>query len=228
MIPLRDTIRSRHFPIMNWLILAANALVFFYELNLSGPEMTRFVDSFALVPLRMQNNPLWFAFTVFSSMFMHAGWFHFISNMWILYIFGDNVEDRMGSFSYLIFYLISGVAAALLQSALFPNSPIPVLGASGAIAGVLGAYILLYPSARVVTLIPIFFIFSAIKVPAILFLGFWFVSQLFSGLASIGAAGGGVAWWAHIGGFVVGLLLTPFFLHRPVPEPETIDYFAQR
>lgn len=228
MIPLRDSIRSRHFPMMNWLILAANALVFFYELNLSPSGLNNFIGEFALVPARMQGTPIWFAFTVFSSMFMHAGWFHFISNMWILYIFGDNVEDRMGSFSYLIFYLLSGAAAAILQSALFPNSAIPILGASGAIAGVLGAYIFLFPSARVVTLIPIFFIFSAVNVPAVVYLGFWFVSQLFSGLASIGSAGGGVAWWAHIGGFLVGLMLTQFFLRRPVPEPDSIDYYSPR
>jgi membrane associated rhomboid family serine protease len=176
----------------------------------------------------MQTAPVWFGFTVFSSMFMHAGWFHFISNMWILYIFGDNVEDRMGSFSYLIFYLISGIAAALLQAFIFPNSSIPVLGASGAIAGVMGAYIFLFPSARVVTLLPIFLFFSVIRVRAIIFLGFWFVSQLFSGLASIGAAGGGVAWWAHIGGFLVGLLLTPFFLNRPAPRREDISIFPER
>lgn len=228
MIPLRDSIRSRHFPVMNWLILAANAVVFYYELSLSGSGLNNFINDFALVPARMQGTPIWFAFTVFSSMFMHAGWFHFISNMWILYIFGDNVEDRMGSFSYLIFYLLSGVAAAILQSALFPNSAIPILGASGAIAGVLGAYIFLFPSARVVTLIPILFIFSAVNVPAVVYLGFWFVSQLFSGLASIGAAGGGVAWWAHIGGFLVGLVVTPFFLRRPAPEPDSIDYFSPR
>lgn len=228
MIPLRDTIRSRHFPIMTWLILAANALVFFYELSLSGPGLASFNDSFALVPSRMQNQPIWFGITIFSSMFMHAGWFHFISNVWILYIFGDNVEDRMGSIPFLFFYLISGIAAALFQSALSPNSLIPIVGASGAIAGVLGAYILLYPRARVVTLIPIIFFFSVVNIPAIIYLGFWFISQLFSGLASIGAAGGGVAWWAHVGGFLVGLLLTRFFLHRPPPEPEYIDYYAKR
>ena len=228
MIPLRDTIRTRHFPIMNWLILLANAVVFFYELNLGGNGLNQFIERFALAPSRMQSAPLWFAFSVFSSMFMHAGWFHFISNMWILYIFGDNVEDRMGSFSYLIFYLISGIAAALLQVAIFPNSSIPVLGASGAIAGVLGAYIFLFPSARVVTLLPIFLFFSVVRVPAVIFLGFWFVSQLFSGLASIGAAGGGVAWWAHIGGFLVGLLLSPFFLNRPTPQREDINFFPDR
>ncbi|MDA1329802.1 MAG: rhomboid family intramembrane serine protease [Chloroflexi bacterium] len=228
MIPLRDTIRSRHFPIMTWLILGTNALVFFYELTLGPNQLLHFTNQFALVPGTLQTSPLWFATTVFTSMFMHAGWFHFLSNMWILFIFGDNVEDRMGSLSFLIFYLLSGIAAALLQTLIFSGSTIPVLGASGAIAGVLGAYIFLFPSARVVTFVPIFFFLSVVKVPAIIYIGFWFVSQLFSGIASIGAAGGGVAWWAHIGGFLVGLAATPFFLHRSPPPPDYLDTYASR
>lgn len=221
MIPLRDTNRARHFPVMNWILLGLNTLVFIYELNLSQPGLVRFVNNFALVPARINDQPVHYAMTVLSSMFMHAGWFHFLSNMWVLYIFGDNVEDRMGSVSYLIFYLLSGTAAALLQTFIFPGSGVPVIGASGAIAGVLGAYIFLFPAARVVTLVPIFFFISLIEVPAIIFLGFWFISQLFSGLASIGIQSGGVAWWAHVGGFLVGLVVSPFFLHRPRPrQPE--------
>ena len=214
MIPLRDTTRSRNFPVMNWLLITANGLVFFYELGLSSGGLERFVQTFALVPSRVQGEPLTFAITIFTSMFMHAGWFHILSNMWVLFIFGDNVEDRMGSLPYLIFYLLGGTAAALLQTYVAPGSSVPVLGASGAIAGVLGAYILLFPAARVVTLIPIFFFISLIEVPAFVFLGFWFVSQLFSGLASIGTAAGGVAWWAHVGGFLVGLVLCPLFARR--------------
>ena len=214
MIPLRDTTRSRNFPVMNWLLITANGLVFFYELGLSSGGLERFVQTFALVPSRVQGEPLTFAITIFTSMFMHAGWFHILSNMWVLFIFGDNVEDRMGSLPYLIFYLLGGTAAALLQTYVAPGSSVPVLGASGAIAAVLGAYILLFPAARVVTLIPIFFFISLIEVPALVFLGFWFVSQLFSGLASIGTAAGGVAWWAHVGGFLVGLVLCPLFARR--------------
>ena len=214
MIPLRDTTRSRNFPVMNWLLIIANGLLFFYELGLSSGGLERFVQTYALVPSRAEGEPLTFAITIFTSMFMHAGWFHILSNMWVLFIFGDNVEDRMGSLPYLTFYLLGGTAAALLQTYVAPGSSVPVLGASGAIAGVLGAYILLFPAARVVTLIPIFFFISLIEVPALVFLGFWFVSQLFSGLASIGTAAGGVAWWAHVGGFLVGLVLCPLFARR--------------
>ncbi len=211
MIPLRDTNRASSFPVVNWLIIIANALVFFYELSLSNSGIQSFVSSFALIPSHLESQPLTFAVTVFTSMFMHAGWFHILSNMWVLFIFGDNVEDRMGSVGYLIFYLLGGVAAAALQTYVSLGSSVPVLGASGAIAAVLGAYLILAPGSRVVTLVPIFFFLTLIEVPALLFIGFWFVSQLFSGLASIDTQAGGVAWWAHIGGFVVGLVLAPIF-----------------
>jgi membrane associated rhomboid family serine protease len=220
MIPLRDTIRSRHFPFITWLLLGVNAVVFFYQVTMGYDALEYFVNLFALVPATWVENPLWYILTLFTSMFMHAGWFHFLSNMWILYIFGDNVEDRMGPLGFLSFYLFSGVAAGLLQTFIDPFSIIPVLGASGAIAGVMGAYILLYPRARVVTLIPIFFIFTTVNIPAIFYLGFWFISQLFSGIASLGATMGGVAWWAHIGGFLFGLVISRFFMWRPKPLPE--------
>ncbi len=213
MIPLRDTNRAGSFPVMNWLIIAANALVFFYELGLSSSGLNNFVNSFALVPARLGTQPINFAVTIFTSMFMHAGWLHILSNMWVLFIFGDNVEDRMGSVPYLIFYLLGGVAAAALQTYVSPGSTVPVLGASGAIAGVLGAYLVLFPRARVLSLVPIFFIWL-IEVPAIVFIGFWFITQLFSGLASIGTQAGGVAWWAHVGGFLIGLLLGPLLARR--------------
>ena len=222
MIPLRDSARSRHFPVMNWIIIAVNVLVFIFELGLSGGELERFVNSFALVPSRLEGQPVTYAVTIFSSMFMHAGWFHIISNMWILFIFGDNVEDRMGPVPYLVFYLLGGVAAALLQTYIGPGSSVPVLGASGAIAGVLGAYMFLFPAARVTTLVPILFLITVIEVPALIFIGFWFVTQLFSGLASIGAVEG-VAWWAHIGGFLVGLIISPLFLRRS--PPRQMDFF---
>ncbi len=222
MIPLRDTNRSRHFPVMNWILIGVNLLVFIFELGLSSGQLQDFVNNYALVPSRLQGQPATYAISIFTSMFMHAGWFHILSNMWILYIFGDNVEDRMGSIPYLVFYLLGGVAAALLQTYVGTGTDVPVLGASGAIAGVLGAYIFLFPSARVVTLVPIIFLLTVIEVPAVLFIGFWFVTQLFSGLASLGAVEG-VAWWAHIGGFVIGLVLSPFFLRRP--PPRQIEFF---
>ncbi|MEX2144396.1 MAG: rhomboid family intramembrane serine protease [Anaerolineales bacterium] len=215
MIPLRDRTRSHSFPVMNWLLIAANTLVFLYELGLQGGQLQRFIGAYALVPARVETDPATYAFTIFSSIFMHAGWFHFLSNMWVLFIFGDNVEDRMGPLRYLLFYLLGGLAAGLLQVSQTSGSTVPVLGASGAIAAVLGAYIFLFPRARIVTLVFIVFFISVIEIPAVVFLGFWFFSQLFSGLASLSAeATQGVAWWAHIGGFLVGLVIFRFFLRR--------------
>ena len=224
MIPLRDTIRSRHFPVMTWIILGANSLVFLFMLVLSNDQLETFVSNFAMIPIRSQTNPFWFAVTLFTSMFLHSGWMHFLSNMWILFIFGDNVEDRMGPIGFLAFYLLSGLAAGVLQFFVFPNSPIPTLGASGAIAGVMGAYLVLFPQARVVTLV-IFFFITTVDIPAILFLGIWFITQFFSGVTSLGQmAVGGVAWWAHIGGFVFGFLAVRRFLFRPQPLPNVINY----
>jgi len=181
MIPLRDKVRSRHFPLVTWLLLGTNTIVFLFQLTLDNTSLDNFVNLFALIPINWKFDPAWFILTLFTSMFLHAGWFHFLSNMWIFYIFGDNVEDRMGPVGFLCFYLLGGLAAGFMQTFVDPNSVIPVLGASGAIAGVMGAYILLYPRARVVTLIPIFLIFTTFNIPAIFYLGFWFVSQLFSG-----------------------------------------------
>jgi membrane associated rhomboid family serine protease len=148
-------------------------------------------------------------FTLLSSMFLHGGWMHIIGNMWSLWIFGDNVEDRMGRGGFLLFYLLSGLAAGAVHVVTNPASRVPTVGASGAIAGVMGAYLLLFPHASVVTMVPIFFFLQVVEIPAVFFLGFWFLSQLFSGTLSLAAAGpqaAGVAWWAHIGGFVVGFL----------------------
>lgn len=229
MIPLRDTIRSRHKPVMTWLIVGANVVVFLFQLTLNNSQLQTFVNNFALTPATWQTQPIWFVVTMFTSMFMHSGWLHILSNMWILFIFGDNVEDRMGPFGFLAFYLLSGLAAGTLQVAIQPTSTVPTLGASGAIAGVMGAYIVLFPRSRVVTLIPIFFFFWTINIPAILYLGFWFFSQFFSGLASLGQVTmGGVAWWAHIGGFLFGVLMVRRFLFRsPPPPPNVITLSSQ-
>lgn len=161
-------------------------------------------------------------------MFLHGGWFHLISNMWVLFIFGDNVEDRMGHGRFLLFYLLSGLAAGLMQALAAPGSHLPTVGASGAIAGVLGAYLLFFPGARVLTLIPFFFFFSFVEIPALFYLGFWFIAQLYSGLFALalpaGMSAGGVAWWAHIGGFLFGLLLARRFER---PRPAWGDPFAR-
>ena len=217
MLPLKDTIRSTTFPLVNWIFIVLNALAFLFELTLSPAELNNLIGSFGLVPALVHPlNPVSFL-PFLTSIFLHGGWLHFLSNMWVLFIFGDNVEDRMGSGRYFIFYLLSGLAAGLLQYILMPASEVPSIGASGAIAGVLGAYFLFYPRARVLTLIPLFIIPWFVEIPAIIFLGFWFVSQLFSGLLSLGATAaqsGGIAWWAHVGGFIFGLIAGRLFAIR--------------
>jgi membrane associated rhomboid family serine protease len=229
MIPLRDTIRSRTVPVVNLVIIGLNALVFLFELTLSDQGLERFVFTFGMVPARLQltsplgllGNPLPLI-TLLTHMFLHGGWVHFLSNMWILFIFGDNVEDRMGHGRYILFYALAGLASGLLQAVVSPGSRVPAIGASGAIAGVLGAYFILYPAGRVLTFIPLFIFPWLVEIPAIIYLGFWFVTQLFSGIASLNVAGaanmGGVAWWAHIGGFLFGVLAYRFFARRPRPS----------
>ena len=212
MIPLRDTIPARRFPVVNTAIIALNVLVFLFE-SLMGPgQLERVTFTWGLVPAYFWQEGGVFAWiTVLTSMFMHGGWWHLISNMLALYIFGDNVEDRLGPVRYIFFYLCAGLAASAVHLAAYAQSPIPTVGASGAIAGVLGAYLVLYPQARVITLVPIFYFIRIVEVPALLYLGFWFVSQLFNGLFALTAVdvfqSGGVAWWAHIGGFVFGLAI---------------------
>lgn len=215
MIPLRDTVRSRRFPLVNWIIILANAAAFYYELRIGPPALNGFIHTWGLVPARFWVEPQVEWIALFSAMFLHGGWLHIVSNLWILFIFGDNVEDRMGGIKYLVFYLLSGVAAGLLQAFLLPESTVPMIGASGAIAGVLGAYLVLYPGARILSLVPILFIFTLIEIPAAFFLLFWFASQLFSGVLSLsGASGSGIAWWAHIGGFLFGMVAVGFFARR--------------
>jgi membrane associated rhomboid family serine protease len=217
MIPLYDTIRSRQFPFINWLLILSNAAVFWYELQLGESALQGFIFTWGLIPAELMANPNEEWRTVFSSMFLHGGWFHILSNMWVLYIFGDNIEDRVGSLRYVVFYLMSGIAAAFLQIFVMQGSSIPMIGASGAIAGVLGAYLISYPGARIASLVPILFIFTIVDIPAVLFLIFWFISQLYSGLFTMqGSAGSGIAWWAHIGGFIFGLIMVSFFRKRTV------------
>ncbi len=215
MIPLYDTLHARRFPLVNWLLIALNLLVFLYELSLPATALDRLTRTWGLIPAELFAHTSVAWITIFTAMFLHGGWFHILSNMWVLFIFGDNVEDRMGGGRYLFFYLLSGVAAALLEAYILPTSTAPMIGASGAIAGVLGAYLLLYPRAKVASLVPILFIFTIIDIPAFVFLPVWFVSQLFSGwLALGGAAGSGVAWWAHVGGFLFGMAAVGLFAQR--------------
>ena len=215
MFPLYDTLRSRRFPIVNWIIIALNGLVFYHELTLGNAGLERFIQTWGLVPANLAAHPGQAWITIYTAMFIHGGWLHILSNMWVLFIFGDNIEDRLGSFRYLIFYLLSGTAAALLQAYLTLKSTGPMIGASGAIAGVLGAYLVLYPRAKIASLVPILFIFTIIEIPAVLFLLFWFILQLYSGLFMLsGGADSGVAWWAHVGGFLFGMVAVLLFSRR--------------
>ena len=217
MFPLYDTVRSRRFPLMNWILIFANVAVFLYELQLGEDGLQRFIFTWGLVPAQLTSNPQQAWLTIFTAMFLHGGWFHILSNMWVLHIFGDNIEDRLGSERYLIFYLLSGVAAASLQVFVMQGSAVPMIGASGAIAGVLGAYLVSFPRSRIASLVQILFIFTIVEVPAVIFLAFWFVTQLYSGLFAMqGGGASGIAWWAHIGGFAFGLLTVSFFGRRTV------------
>jgi len=217
LIPLYDTIRSRRFPFVNWMLILANAAIFWFELRIGEAALQNFIFTWGLVPAQFLSAPQETWPTIFTSMFLHGGWFHLLSNIWVLYIFGDNIEDRVGAGSYLLFYLSSGAAAALLQIFITQDSSVPMIGASGAIAGVLGAYLISYPGARIASLVPILFIFTIVDVPAVIFLIFWFVSQLYSGLFAIqGGSASGIAWWAHIGGFIFGLIMVSFFGRRTV------------
>jgi hypothetical protein len=221
MIPLRDTTRSRNYPAVNTLLIVANGLVFLVQMA-QGPLQDAFIYTYGLVPARYSVPQVGAHFSTFqqalallSFMFLHGGFWHLLGNMWSLYIFGDNVEDRLGPFRYLVFYLLCGWASGLLHLFLNWHSPVPTIGASGAIAGVMGAYLILFPHSKILTLIPILFIPYFIEIPAFFFLGLWFFLQ-FIGAAGSDAQGGGIAWWAHVGGFVAGIILVKF-LER-VPE----------
>src|SRR5262245_45114590 len=203
MIPLRDVIPSRTVPYLTVSIIILNALAWFYELSLPREDLPVFLQQFGVVPAYFAPP------TLISSMFLHGSWSHVLGNMWYLWIFGDNVEDRMGHFRFLIFYLLCGIVAALGQMVIDPTSTLPTIGASGAIAGIMGAYFVLYPQSRVLTLIPLIIFWEIVELPALVLLGFWFLMQLFSaGTIAITAStgGGGVAFMAHVAGFLFGLI----------------------
>ena len=210
MLPLADHNPRRTTPVVNYLLIAANLLVFFWEIG-QGRYLERRLFEVAFIPARFWYSPLHplNLVSVFVSMFLHGGWLHLGGNMLYLWIFGDNIEDRLGHFKYLLFYGLSGIIATLAHAIASPASRIPSVGASGAIAGVLGAYLSLFPRAQVTTIIPIFMFITVREIPAVILLGLWFVLQLFTGAASFGGQSdvGGVAYFAHIGGFVAGMIL---------------------
>jgi membrane associated rhomboid family serine protease len=225
MIPLKDNIKSRSLPFVNWILIALNGFGFYKELSQPPQALAAFLTRWSLVPAKLAAAPdvLWP--TLFTSMFLHGGWLHLLGNMLYLWIFGDNVEDRMGHRRYFLFYLLCGLLAALGQMALNTESTVPMVGASGAIAGVLGAYFLLYPKARITAVVPIWIFLRVVDIPAVFFLGFWFVIQALQGWGTLAlpaakgaaAAAGGIAWGAHAAGFVSGCVLV-FFFKKPLPK----------
>ncbi len=233
MLPLSDHNPIRTTPVINYFLIAANVLVFFWELSL-GPDLERALFGVAFIPARFWYSPNLMVnlFRILVSMFLHGGWLHLGGNMLYLWIFGDNIEDRLGHVKYLIFYVLCGFLATMVHAFMAAGSRLPSIGASGAIAGVLGAYLILYPRAQVTTLIPIFVFVTVREIPAVIVLGLWFVLQLFTGVAAIGVPEaqnvGGVAYFAHIGGFVAGMLLIVLmggFRRRPPPRAVS-DYWS--
>jgi membrane associated rhomboid family serine protease len=229
MIPLRDSARSRTFPIVNVSLIALNFLVFFKEISLSNQAMNQMTFIYGLIPARVEAQLstgaalLALATPFITAMVLHANWLHIIGNMLYLWIFGDNVEDKVGHIPYLFFYILVGVTGSIVYCLANPTSRVPLIGASGAIAGILGAYFVSYPKARVLTLLPLFFFITIVEIPAIWFLLFWFVMQLFNGFATSLAADS-VAWWAHIGGFVAGAVLIKLFAANHPPPITKISF----
>lgn len=219
MVPLRDDNPTSITPVVTYGLIGINIAVFVFQLSLSQEGIDGFFDAWALVPAQLTESfqgaiqtPIDEWITLLSSQFLHGGFFHIGGNLLYLWVFGNNIEDRLGHVKFLIFYLGCGALAGLAQWIFDPSSAVPTIGASGAIAGVMGAYILRFPRARIVTLIPLIIFFTTVRIPAVFFLGFWFVQQALFSIASLGSdmgSGGGVAYWAHSGGFVFGLLLGP-------------------
>jgi len=218
MFPVADDVPRRNAPFATWALVALNTWAFVVELRLSEPELRDLLFRYGLVPSQLTGGAPSLAAVVpfVSSLFLHGGWLHLIGNMWMLWIFGDNVEDRIGSARFVLFYVACGLLAGALHVATNAASDVPTIGASGAVAGVLGAYFLLFPNARVLTVFPILFYPVFLVLPAVTFLGLWFLLQFWSGTLALGApnapnASGGIAWWAHVGGFLAGVLLLGVF-----------------
>ncbi|MBO8143710.1 MAG: rhomboid family intramembrane serine protease [Thermodesulfobacterium sp.] len=225
MIPLQDILPRKNPPVMTWLLILVNVIVFFYEISLSPLEREIFFRNWGFVPARFFDDYFTVLtgepgyrkyFSLITHLFIHGGWLHIIGNMWTLWIFGDNVEDRLGPFRFLTFYLLCGIFASLTHAIIYQNSVVPVVGASGAISAVMGAYFMMYPLARILVIFPVFFFPLFFEIPAFLYLGYWFLIQFYSGLFSLAipTSFGGVAWFAHIGGFVAGALIYRIFCKK--------------
>ncbi|MEM6763345.1 MAG: rhomboid family intramembrane serine protease [Bacteroidota bacterium] len=238
MLPLRDTIPSKRVPLVNWSLIGLNALAFLYQLQLSPEEMMALYAQYAVIPGNYleSGTGLVGGFSVgalipfVSCMFLHGGWGHILGNMLTLYIFGDNVEDRMGHANYLLFYLLCGFAASATHVALNASSPIPVIGASGAISGVMAAYMFLYPQSKILMLFPIVIIPFFFHIRAYLYLGFWFLLQLYNGFSDLTGpeSNGGVAFFAHVGGFVAGMILFKPFLDRKYKKEVRLESMRKK
>lgn len=222
MIPIRDSMRPKRKPFINWLLIIINLLVFFYETGLSKNQLEEIYFRYGIIPTEVLHLAQTGAFLdppflpFFSAMFLHGSWLHIIGNMWYLWIFGDNVEDRLGHFRYLLFYLIGGIIGSIAHILVNPTSPVPIIGASGAIAGVLGGYLITFPRSRVLALVPVFFFLTLMEIPAVVYLAFWFILQLFNGILSLGGVANPVAFWAHIGGFAAGMVLIKLMAPRQI------------
>lgn len=217
MIPLKDVNPSRSFPVVNLTIIVLCSLIWLYEWNLirQDPKLFElFLRQWGLVPAELGEKP----YTLLTHMFLHGSWGHIIGNMWFLWVFGDNVEDKLGKVKYILFYITAGLGAAIAQTAIslaFGGANVPMVGASGAISGVLGAYMKMFPHARVIALVPVFFFLTLMELPALVFIGIWFFVQILNGIITLPFIGyGGVAWYAHIGGFLVGYYVVDLFYKR--------------
>ena len=213
MIPLRDNIQIRSFPFVTILLILSNCYVFYLESTATSQQFTWLMTHYSLVPTQLvktlTQQSLWPGdyLPLLSNLFLHGSWLHIIGNLWFLFLFGRSSEGCLGHLNYFIFYLVCGISANLVQIAFDPSSTIPIIGASGAISGILGSYSFCFPRARISTLIPIFIFFTIIEIPAMVFIGLWFLLQIYQGTLSVSMAGSNIAWWAHIGGFLTGIAL---------------------
>lgn len=222
MIPLRDNIQIRSFPFVTILLILINCYVFYLEFSVTDQQFAWIMNHYSLIPaefvkiLTQHSLRLGDYLPLMSNLFLHGGWMHIIGNLWFLFLFGRTSEGCLGHLKYFIFYLVCGIAANLVQIAFDPDSAIPVIGASGAISGILGSYIFCFPRARISTLIPIFFFFTVVEIPALIFIGIWFLLQVYQGTLSASMAGSNVAWWAHVGGFLAGIGLNVILNRRRI------------